>query len=299
MPKSFLAVAVLWTAIILPAHAAKVKFGETVVNIPSPDGFAQVGEEPGRLSKVSSVLGDSSPLKAAFVPKTDAAGAGEGLPARAAAVFAIDGPAAGGIGLENFSKLAASPGSKETMDALKAHMATMTAPVIGAPPGSKEQRPVPAQILPPHVSSDRHIALSMKRTGKTIGPGGVPTEHKAAYTTAFVVARGMVIRLVVHSESDGVSWTQETCRAWAEAVIAENPAEPGSAGSFSLDTASEALDGLVASLPLEPVIAKARTVPWLGSLSPTALNVLLGVAALAILLFAMSVILKFVRRIRG
>jgi hypothetical protein len=301
MRKNFLALAVLWAAIVLPAQAAKVKFDETVINIPPPEGFVPMSEEGLRFVNdfMSVSEGDPDFLKAAFLPKSAATEVKKEVPSRFARVLAINKKATRGISVENFASLVASPQSNETMDTLKAQMPQTTAPVIGAPRGSQEQKPLPVQILPPHIVTGRHIALSLKRTGMTIGPGGKAVENKVAYTAALVVVRGMVIRLGVQSESDGVEWTQETCRAWAEAVIAANPAEPGSAGAFSLDAPMEALDRLMASLPLEPIIAQARTLPWLKTLSPTALNAVLGVAALAILIFAMSMILKFVRRLRG
>jgi hypothetical protein len=104
--------------------------------------------------------------------------------------------------------------------------------------------------FPPHLETDRLLAFSMVLKYNIDTGAGEPTSMIVAATTTLAHVRGKVLYLYCFADEADLDWTKEVSKSWAEAVVAENPSDLGTAVDELLPPAVARVKWLAAGIVL-------------------------------------------------
>ena len=123
---------------------------------------------------------------------------------------------------------------------------------MSAQAGASVKMDIPQSVrYPPHDDSERSFAISTLNSFTQTGSDGKPTFKTVSVTTSYLHVRGKLLVLYAYGEKDALTWTRDTSKHWADAILAANPDEKSSAAgstqsrSRDIDWVGTAVIGLL------------------------------------------------------
>ncbi|MDP3013012.1 MAG: hypothetical protein Q8M92_02135, partial [Candidatus Subteraquimicrobiales bacterium] len=79
--------------------------------------------------------------------------------------------------------------------------------------------------LPPHQETDRTLAFSAFVKYNVNDVSGNSASYVTVVTTTFVHVKSKVLFLISYAEEDGLEWSREISKQWANAIVEANPSD--------------------------------------------------------------------------